>query len=76
MILSRPLKKLLKEKMTDYDFIGIGDIVTDAFIVLKEAEVEERKDGQDGGYKRICMRFGDKIPYEDVIIVPAAPTLR
>jgi sugar/nucleoside kinase (ribokinase family) len=55
----------------NYDFIGIGDIVTDAFIVLKEAEVEERRDGQDGGYKRICMRFGDKIPYEDVVIVPA-----
>lgn len=57
--------------MENYDFIGIGDIVTDAFIVLKEAEVEERRDGQDGGYKRICMRFGDKIPYEEVIIVPA-----
>jgi ribokinase len=54
-----------------YDFIGIGDIVTDAFIVLKEAEVEERGNGQDKGYKRICMRFGDKIPYEEVVIVPA-----
>jgi len=55
----------------NYDFIGIGDIVSDAFIKLKEAEVEEDKDGRDGGYKKICMRFGDKIPYEDVIIVPA-----
>ena len=49
-----------------YDFIGIGDIVTDAFIQLKEATVE---DGRET--KRICLRFGDKIPYEDVTIVPA-----
>ena len=53
--------------MKQYDFIGIGDIVTDAFIKLKEAEV---KDGNDGN-KKICMNFGDKIPYEDVFIVPA-----
>ncbi|HUT96108.1 MAG TPA: carbohydrate kinase family protein [Candidatus Paceibacterota bacterium] len=53
--------------MKNYDFIGIGDIVTDAFIKLKEAEV---KDGSDGN-KKICMNFGDKIPYEDVFVVPA-----
>jgi len=53
--------------MKNYDFIGIGDIVTDAFIKIKEATVE---DGGDGGTK-ICMNFGDKIPYEDVFIVPA-----
>ena len=53
--------------MKNYDFIGIGDIVTDAFIKIKEATVE---DGDDGGTK-ICMRFGDKIPYEDVYIIPA-----
>lgn len=53
--------------MKQYDFVGIGDIVTDAFIKLKEAEV---KDGADGN-KKICMNFGDKIPYEDVFIVPA-----
>lgn len=53
--------------MKNYDFIGIGDIVTDAFIKIKEATVE---DGKDGATK-ICMNFGDKIPYEDVFIVPA-----
>ena len=53
--------------MKNYDFIGIGDIVTDAFIKIKEATVE---DGKDGGTK-ICMRFGDKIPYEDVFVIPA-----
>ncbi|MEW5907728.1 MAG: carbohydrate kinase family protein [Patescibacteria group bacterium] len=52
----------------NYDFIGIGDIVTDAFIKLKEATVEK---ADDSGYKKICMRFGDKIPYEEVIIIPA-----
>ncbi len=51
----------------NYDFIAIGDIVTDAFIKIEEATVE---DGDDGGTK-ICMRFGDKIPYEDVYIIPA-----
>ncbi len=53
--------------MKNYDFIAIGDIVTDAFIKIKEATVE---DGGDGGTK-ICMRFGDKIPYEDVYIISA-----
>lgn len=52
----------------EYDFIGIGDIVTDAFIKLKEATVE---DGVKGDFKKICMRFGDKIPYEEVIVVAA-----
>jgi len=51
-----------------YDFVGIGDIVTDAFIKLKEAVIE---DGGKDGYKKICMRFGDKVPYEDVIVIPA-----
>jgi ribokinase len=47
--------------------VGIGDIVVDAFVKLKEATIE----GGVGGFKKICMRFGDKIPYEDAIIVPA-----
>jgi len=51
-----------------YDFIAIGDTVTDAFIKLKEASVhcdinKERCE--------ICMRFADKIPYEDVFVIPA-----
>lgn len=53
--------------MADYDFIAIGDTVTDAFIKLKEAEVH-----CDINRERcvICMRFADKIPYEDVYVVP------
>ncbi len=49
-----------------YDFIGIGDTVTDAFIELEDAEVE-----RNDGLVKICMRFGDKIPYKDVNIIPA-----
>jgi len=51
----------------EYDFIAIGDTVTDAFIRLKEAEVhcDIHKENCT-----ICMRFGDKIPYEDVFVVP------
>ncbi|MDO8555516.1 MAG: carbohydrate kinase family protein [bacterium] len=58
--------------MGNYDFIGIGDIVTDAFIKLKEATIENSPNGGTGdGFKKLCMRFGDKIPYEEVIVVPA-----
>ncbi len=52
----------------NYDFIAIGDVVTDAFIKLKEASVH-----CDISHEKceICMRFADKIPYEEVYVVPA-----
>jgi len=53
--------------MDDFDFIAVGDITTDAFIQLEQASV---KDGDDG-HKKLCMNFGDKIPYEDVTVVAA-----
>ncbi len=53
--------------MPEYDFIAIGDTVTDAFIRLKEAEVHCRINHTAC---EICMRFGDKIPYESVTVVP------
>lgn len=51
-----------------YDFIAIGDTVTDAFIRLKEARVncEDAKE-----YCELCLKFADKIPYEDAYVVPA-----
>ncbi len=50
-----------------YTFVGFGDIVTDAFIQLKDG-VHTAKD-QHGN--ELCMRFGDKLEYEDVHVVPA-----
>ncbi len=49
--------------MQNIDFLAIGDVVTDAFIKLKEAEV---KDCIDHGRQELCVSFGDKIPYESV----------
>jgi sugar/nucleoside kinase (ribokinase family) len=49
-----------------YDFVAIGDTVTDAFIELEDAEVE-----RNDGMVKICMRVGDKIPYKDVYVIPA-----
>jgi sugar/nucleoside kinase (ribokinase family) len=54
--------------MIQYDFIAIGDSTTDAFIKLKDASVH-----CDINHEKctICMRFKDKIPYEEVYVVPA-----
>lgn len=54
--------------MKSYDFIAIGDIVTDAFIRLKDAKVNCDINNDNC---TISMRFGDKIPYEKVIEVKA-----
>ncbi len=51
-----------------YDFIAIGDTVTDAFIRLNLSSAHVEMDHGSG--KEICMRFGDKIPYDDVHVVP------
>lgn len=52
----------------DYDFISIGDTVVDAFIRLKEASVHCNINKEDC---EICMKFGDKIPYDESYILPA-----
>lgn len=54
--------------MENIDFLGIGDITTDAFIRLKDAQVHCDINNDDC---TICMRFGDKIPFEDATVVPA-----
>ena len=51
-----------------HDFVAIGDIVTDAFIKLKEASVNCDVDRE---HCTITMAFGDKIPYESVEVVRA-----
>lgn len=51
-----------------YDFLGIGDTAVDAFIRLKEASVHCVFDHEKC---EICLKFADKIPYEDVYRIPA-----
>ena len=54
--------------MQSYDFLAIGDTVTDAFIELQEAHVNCSIDKTKC---EICMKFADKIPYKDVHVIPA-----
>jgi sugar/nucleoside kinase (ribokinase family) len=48
--------------------ICVGDVVIDAFIVLKQARVHEHPDRE---HLEICMPFADKIPYESLTVIPA-----
>lgn len=50
------------------DFLAVGDIVVDAFIRLHDAQVHCKINNEDC---EICMRWGDKIPYEFAEVVPA-----
>lgn len=54
--------------MQPIDFFAIGDIVLDDFIRLKDASVHCKLNNEDC---EICMRWGDKIPYEALYPVPA-----
>ena len=47
--------------MSHIDFLAVGDIVTEPFIRLQEASVHT---DPKTGSQELCMRFGDKIPYE------------
>ncbi len=51
-----------------FDFIAIGDMTTDVFIELRDAWVENDNPTKT---KELCMRFGDKIPYQKVDTIPA-----
>lgn len=55
-----------KNNEGNIDFLAIGDIVADEFIRLKDAE-----EMMDHGTRELCVRFGDKVPYESVTFVPA-----
>src|SRR5438477_12188491 len=50
------------------DVLAIGDITTDAFIRLKDAHVNCKVNTNDC---EICLRFGDKVPFEYVKVVKA-----
>lgn len=49
------------EKDKQIDILAIGDIATDVFIKIKDAE--ETCDPQ-GEHCKLCLKFGGKIPYE------------
>ena len=53
-----------------YDFVAIGDILMDAFIELNKDQADVSTD-LDTGRKTLHMPFGGKIPYNDVVVVPA-----
>ncbi|MBY0328615.1 carbohydrate kinase family protein [Patescibacteria group bacterium] len=52
------------------DFLAIGDTVTDAFIKLREDQSWIETDNPEGA-QELVMRFGDKLPYDDVDVVAA-----
>lgn len=49
-----------------YDFVAIGDITTDAFIKLKDAEEIVNHE-----VRELCVRFGDKVPFEEMTEIRA-----
>ncbi len=55
--------------MKKIDFLAIGDITTDAFIKLKDVHVHKGID--DSESSELCVRFGDKVPYESVDVIHA-----
>jgi sugar/nucleoside kinase (ribokinase family) len=50
------------------EFLAVGDIVIDDFIRLKDASVHCNINNEDC---EICMRWGDKIPYDFHRVIPA-----
>jgi len=58
------------ENENNFDFVGIGDMVVDAFIKLSDAHLEEA-DHVKYQEQQLCMPFASKVPYESVTIIPA-----
>jgi ribokinase len=54
--------------MKHIQFLGLGDIVTDVFIKLKDATVNCDIDNRNC---KLCVDFGAKIPYEEAVEVQA-----
>ncbi len=55
----------------EYDFIAVGDTVTDAFIDIKQASVFRTEDADGVVDEELCFVNGAKIPYESSTIIPA-----
>lgn len=60
----------MEDQENQLDFVSIGDITIDAFIQLKDVVIEQ-PDQHNHNNEMVCMRFGDKIEYEDVTVIPA-----
>lgn len=60
----------MTENDNKIDFLAIGDIVIDAFIKLQDGSADVVGTPDTPDYK-ICIPFGEKIPYEDVFVIPA-----
>jgi sugar/nucleoside kinase (ribokinase family) len=58
----------MEKEQKKIDFLAIGDIVIDAFIQLKDAQVHCNVDKKGC---ELCLRFGDKVPYEKVTVISA-----
>lgn len=54
--------------MNNIDFLAIGDIATEPFIKIKEAEA---KCDPEGGHCKLCLSYGSKIPYESAEVCSA-----
>lgn len=50
----------------EFDFIGIGDVVTDAFVNIDSVSILDREVAMPGtsGADLMCMNYGDKIPFK------------
>jgi sugar/nucleoside kinase (ribokinase family) len=60
------IKHMLFKKRLD--FVGMGDVVTDTFIELIDAWIEDDNPEKN---KELCMHFGSKIPYKSEVVVGA-----
>lgn len=54
--------------MKKIDFLAIGDTVVDAFIRIRDAHINCKL---DTNACELCVRFGDKVPYESLHVIPS-----
>ncbi len=52
----------------EIEFVAIGDVVTEPFIRLEDAEATCDLDQE---HCKLCVRFGDKVPYESAEVMRA-----
>src|SRR3989338_1217032 len=64
----RFMNNIANENTQHIQFLGIGDMVTDAFIELKDAEVHCNINNSSC---ELCVKFGQKVPYESVVEIRA-----